>query len=431
MKFFIHIFFVSFIFANEVDFEQAKDLLFKNNVDLQIKNQDIQEAITKSNKADSLFLPSVDLEFAYTKLNDEIAIKKTMTLPLPPPMPPKNIPINIPVQEESFKKANINFKWAIFTGGQIVANKKIANANVGLVSSDVNSHRNKAIIDLVKAYYGLVLSQEFIKVQEENQRVLDVHLKNTQKRFDEGQIARTELLHAKVAFSNALTKKEEAKSNYAVASAILQNLIHKKITPTKGLRSVIFPIDLRLDPNHPAITRANNLSCIADASKLFASGKFLPTVYLFGKKELLEDDLTAFEPKWAVGVGVKLNLVSTQADYQNLQLAKIAQIKAKLAKEKTKTMLKTAQKIKKEEFIKFKNQEKNLQTTLKFAQESLRSRQKAYKAGLSTSFDVVDAQLSVSKVKLAILKARYDEIVALASLLRAYGMLESFQRYTK
>jgi len=407
-------------------FKQAKDLLLKNNLDLKMNEQNLEQAILERKATDSLFLPNVEIDFKYTKLDKEVAINKNIRLP--PPLPPA-IPFSLPVQKENFKKAQLKAFWPIFTGGQIWAARKAGLAKESIARSVRDKTFNDTYINFIKAYYGLVLAKAIEKVQEEREQTLSLHLKNTQKRFDEGQIAKTEVLHAKVAYSNAQTDKEDAQNNKNIASAFLENLIEEKVDPMEDLKSLNLPKGLTQSQEHPAIIKIEALNEAASAQKLASYGKFMPVVYLFGQKELIEDDLTALEPKWAVGVGAKLNLFSRDANFRKLQQAKLASLKARLAKTQTTKTLKMAQKIKQEEFLKFTNKEKSLQTTLDFAKEALRSQQKAYEAGFATSFDVVDAQLSVSKVKVAILKTRYDEAMALAALLQTYGCLDRFERY--
>ena len=70
-----------------------------------------------------------------------------------------------------------------------------------------------------------------------------------------------------------------------------------------------------------------------------------------------------------------------------------------------------------------------LQTALALAQENLRVRRRAFEEGLSTSLEVVDAQLSLSAVKVERLGAVCDFDVALAGLLANSGRSMDFIEY--
>jgi hypothetical protein len=63
----------------------------------------------------------------------------------------------------------------------------------------------------------------------------------------------------------------------------------------------------------------------------------------------------------------------------------------------------------------------SLAKTRELADEALRSQNKAYEAGLATGLDVVDAELALSRLQVADLKAHYDAVVAWLGLLEAAG----------
>ena len=48
---------------------------------------------------------------------------------------------------------------------------------------------------------------------------------------------------------------------------------------------------------------------------------------------------------------------------------------------------------------------------------------------MRTSLDVVDAQLSLERLRIAMLKANYDATMALAGLLETSGQVEKIQDY--
>jgi hypothetical protein len=67
----------------------------------------------------------------------------------------------------------------------------------------------------------------------------------------------------------------------------------------------------------------------------------------------------------------------------------------------------------------------SLQKTRELADEALRSQNKAYEAGLATGLDVVDAELALSRLQVADLKAHYDAVIAWLGLLESCGEVEN------
>ena len=71
-----------------------------------------------------------------------------------------------------------------------------------------------------------------------------------------------------------------------------------------------------------------------------------------------------------------------------------------------------------------------LGTTIDLSRELVRMRRKAFAEGMATSTEVVDAEVMLSKVWIAVLLAYYEYDVALANLLSLCGAPERFERYS-
>ena len=65
----------------------------------------------------------------------------------------------------------------------------------------------------------------------------------------------------------------------------------------------------------------------------------------------------------------------------------------------------------------------------RFAEEYLRAKRNAFREGMATQTDIVDAILNLSRARLERVELAYEFDVALARLLDASGMGESFSQY--
>ena len=75
-------------------------------------------------------------------------------------------------------------------------------------------------------------------------------------------------------------------------------------------------------------------------------------------------------------------------------------------------------------------QMETMETTYTFAKEYLRIQQKAFAEGFATSKDVVDAEVTMNKVKVGRLKIMNDYVKTLAKLLEITGKSEMFLEYS-
>jgi outer membrane protein TolC len=160
-------------------------------------------------------------------------------------------------------------------------------------------------------------------------------------------------------------------------------------------------------------------------------GKYYPTVGLFGNYSLYEEENLATElaPDWMVGVGVSIALVERDGRGGKLAAARstirqINSLKRQAKSDLTVLLEKTYRQAQQalEEY-------KGLGSSEQLAKETVDLRNKAFSQGLSTSLDVVDAELFLAGVKSQRAFALYNHVVALAKLVTISGDLPSFFQY--
>lgn len=139
--------------------------------------------------------------------------------------------------------------------------------------------------------------------------------------------------------------------------------------------------------------------------------------------------LTSLAPRMAVGIGLNFKIfdgLSREFRYSSarLQLHRVAALKHKAEQD----ILLLVEK--------FYNTVQSVLATVaaverseRFAEEFLRAKRAAFREGMATSTDVVDATLNLSRAKLEKVQTAYEFEVALARLLEASGMSEKFTYY--
>jgi outer membrane protein TolC len=93
--------------------------------------------------------------------------------------------------------------------------------------------------------------------------------------------------------------------------------------------------------------------------------------------------------------------------------------------------LSTLVEVKYREMTKARDQFDTLDRALELARENLRVRTLAFREGLATTLEVVDAQVQLSKTQTERVAAAYQFDVALAELLEAGGQSERFDEYRR
>ena len=447
--------------------DQAFDLMMSNNKNIKASEYNLKSKEYQIKAAKGLRMPKIGLTGIYTMLNDDIAfnlvpvkemlkgtvagLQQKAAIPgnealanelmsvqniMGTLMQSSLLPNEYLIQNQKFGKANVELVLPIYAGGKINAANKAAQARYNESEFALKETKNKLFTELVARYYGLTLLEQLVIVRKQVVEGIKQHLDNAVKLESNGMISHAERLHAEVAYSAA--KRELEKAIYdadIIRSALANTISTKKYVTTNS--SLFYIHDIKNVEEYKSIAKINNTTIKKlEAKKLLAEqgvkkekSNYFPTVFLTGKKELLTKDLTVLDPEWYVGVGVKFNIFDGLARTRKYQSAKMVKKQVDsycdYAQSGVETLIDKAYK----EIKKSQSQIKSLDTDLKFANEYFRVRTKAFKEGFTTSVNVVDAQLNLSKVKIEKLMAVYQFDLALANLCELCGISTDFNKY--
>jgi len=424
-----------------MSFDQALGRLREKNESLKAARVEEEQRKHEKAAAKGLFFPKVQFGVRYTRIDEPIAIDlndiRTVILGLHPLVPGEVVPsFEKPVQDDTFRRTNVTASWPIFTGGQILAANRAADAFLEESREKRRYTESTLMSELVRRYFGLRLTRNISTVRKQVMDGMDKHLYQAKKLEENGMIARAERLHAQVAWAESEREYKRAGRNEEIARTVLSNILSSEdaIDPTSHLfllRKVESLAEFRtraLD-NNPILKQLATKKEAAHQAYKKEVGTLFPQVFLFGQHELQRDDLTLLDPEWAVGVGANFTLFEGGARSNRLKAARSVEEKVLYLEQRAKRDIETLVEKKYQELMKAMEQYEALEAALVSAREYLRVRTRSFEEGFATSVDVVDAQLAISRVKIESLAAVYDFDVALAELLEASGESERFETY--
>ncbi len=343
------------------------------------------------------------------------------------------------IQEQTFATVSANVTWPIFTGGKIMAANKAANVDVSISEEEVRKTEGEILTELVTRYYGLVLAMQASEVMHDKYLALEKHYSDAEKMFEQGMIAKVELLNAKVELS-------EAEREYKSAERMVQ-------TVRTGLTSTLaFPSDTTFIPTGqlfinkeiPALSawiddtyKSNPLLKQIDYKRELTSiktnvskGAYLPNIALMGTYNIADYQLSEYTPQWIVGAGLTWTLFDGMSRQKDIKANKMLTEQVDFAHEKANDEF-TAYITKLYNELNNKLQEiAELENTLALAQEFCESTEKAFNEGFKNSTDVAQAESKLAQVKALRLKTFYGYDVTLATLLQVSGSPEDFLLYS-
>ncbi len=332
------------------------------------------------------------------------------------------------VQDDVFFNARLTAIWPLFTGFKRTAAYDAAKENVTAKRAAFEMAQNTVLMDVATKYFTLRLAEELTVMREDTKKNLEEHLARSKKLEEGGQISKAERLRAEVALAEAENALEDSYRDQSLARMALASLLHTDTSLT-AVTPVQVPEDIHsMDEykqlaleKHPGLAQLRTERKRSQAAVSAAQGDYYPMVALFAYKELYTKDLTILEPEWAVGAKLQWDLFKGGETRSKVSSAKALDRSLGSMEEQTMDNIKLLVEKRWREKEHARSRLVSLEKTRELAEEAHRSQTLAYEAGLATGLDVVDAELALSRLQVAELKAHFDAVVAWLGLLEASG----------
>ena len=339
-----------------------------------------------------------------------------------------NTDFSMKVQDDVFFNARLTAIWPIFTGFKIASAYDAAKENVNARKAEFDMAQNTILMDVATKYFTLRLAEELTGMRETTMRNLEEHLERSKKLESGGQISKAERLRAEVALAEAQNAYEDAMRDQSLARMALASLLHTDTSLTATTPVEAPEVTRTMEEfkhlakdNHPGLRQLRTERKRSQDAVSAARADYYPTIALFAYKELYTKDLTILEPEWAVGAKMQWDLFKGGETRSKVSNAKALDRSLASMEEQTLDNIDLLVEKRWREMEHAKGRLASLVKTRELADEALRSQTKAYEAGLATGLDVVDAELALSRLQVADLKAHYDAVVAWLGLLEACG----------
>ncbi|WP_399424859.1 TolC family protein [Vibrio campbellii] len=423
-----------------ITFDDAWNLLLENNYSLKAQRANVESYEYQQSATDNLNLPQVSIGANYTRLDTDVTVSGQQLLDstgahitLPP-----LFNVTSTITERDIFSSSIRAIWPIFTGGRINAAQAAAEGKTDEAKSQLAMEQQARFEDLSKYYFSVVLAKEVLATRQAVEKGLTKHRDFAIKMEEQGQIARVERLQAEASLDKAKVETRKAASDLSIAQAALGKILAQNdaVEPSETLfiNNNLPPLSAFVDQTlltYPGLdlldAKHKQASSLIKAEK----GRYYPEVYLYGDYSLYEDDSLAsqMKPDWLVGVGVNIPLIESTGRSEKVKAAQsmVTQVDALKSQAKQdlsllvqKTYLEAQQAI---------DEVQGLDSSIALADENLRLREKAFTQGLSSSLDVVDAQLYVASVETQQSAARFRYLISLTKLLALSSEMNSFTQY--
>jgi len=422
----------------QMSIEQAWESVEQKNDALKAAKSDLSRSKLKADSEKSMYLPSVSLTGSYTHLSEPVKIDGEIDLgALPIPLP-GSIPFSADLSEQDVFLANLHLLWPLYTGGKIDAAQDIYAAQVVEAKAKEEMKKDEEFLKLIKYYYGVVVSDSLYKTRTKAQKALQLHYENAQKLIQEGQIAKIELLNAEVKLDAAKIETSKARHKLEISLSALATITKSQEKPT----SKLFVNEETKEQEYYENETQNNykglklLDAKASQSEALVNIKeagWYPEVAAYANYNLYKDEspIMSTLPTWFAGVMVKIDILKRKDRSQEIEIAELLSAKVKhLRAQAIEDLTLLVEKTYKEMLSEYE-EFNSLSSSIKLAQENYRLRSIAFKEGLSTSVELVDAQMFLMGAETKRLNAAYNFVQKLAELSVLSGDREMFFEIAK
>jgi outer membrane protein TolC len=432
MRYVISILLLLCVNAGAVTLEEAVALAISNRGDVQSALMSYESAVWESRNADLWFLPKMNGQLAFSKNYD---------------IPEMTIPGmgSIPMGTEYSSIAGVSVTVPLFIP-QGPAGSRLASRAEELSFQQSRAAEMDAVVQVVQAFYGVLLSQEMMDVSAEALEIAKTGYELAALRYDAGTISRFELLQSRVAWENrkpglisAENALENASTGFAVAIGqdsygLFQVEGSLDDEPDFNMPKTLEYAREAMYQNSPDLQSAEYMELIGDAGVDMARASFLPQLvfqtdlnYMAARNDT-DFEIDDYDRNLVASVAIQIPLFNGFSDISGYNSARAERVASEAS----------ARSIRQATELSLVSAWNNLQaagegvtatcSTVEQALEGAEIARISFEAGMITRLEMDQSFLALTTARTNHASALFNLRIAEAELLRAAGLMEGYLR---
>jgi len=350
-----------------------------------------------------------------------------------------NLDAFVPYSIEDYYNYSFTIEQPLYRGRSLVTGVELGELDLQLSKATMAQTQNDIILAVHNAYYNLLKTRKFEQVAEQSMNDRKAHLKDAKAFYQAGLIPKNDMLQSEVLLAGAEIELLRSRNLATMAMAQLNTLLRRPVEKELEVEDILLyePSEISWDlavqqakKYRPELLQSEIVIEQADKNITLSRAPYLPAVtvsanYLKqGDNPLAQDypGIGASEVKTAQAT-LEWRFWAWGQSKDNIAVAKYNMKKAQ--ENKTELLDNIILQVR-EAFVDTQESEYNIKVTEKAieqAEEDYRINQSRYKAQLSTTTDVLDAQTRLSRARIEYYNALYNYRISLMRLAWATGTL--------
>jgi outer membrane protein TolC/DNA-binding MarR family transcriptional regulator len=330
-------------------------------------------------------------------------------------------------------QAGLDFKQSVFSGGSLLPGYRAAQMEQQLRAFDLMRSERDLSLQVLQAYYSVLLAQRKLQSLTRNLEVQDDLLKLTRHRQAIGRSQRLDVLQIETQRAQLLPQIEQAKNAVRTGASNLALLLGEKEATEFRLPDVLLPLDVapllsasQIHEPLPELRQAQLTRDQFEEQRSVTLSKYYPSLDIVGawhrqayvKTDLLDQDSTSWEMGLLVTIPISAPLVSI---YERRQLAAHAAI-LEVSQAETINARSLSEITAREALGVARSNLAAYQQAYHLAGESLAEARRTYRLATIDYLQFLTTEASFFQVEIAYEQSKYDTIDAAARYCVAAGI---------
>ncbi len=345
--------------------------------------------------------------------------------------------LNNPDPLNNFRTA-MNLKWPVFD--QLQSSTRVSQARIGQDQAEMRkeSVSQQVRFEVIRAYYGVLVSLERKEVAEESVKMAESERKRIEDLFQSGLVVQSDLLSAQVQEAEFRQHLVQSEGEVVTAYALLNTIMGLPVQTTQKISGRLTSKDFSVagvdDWIHLALKHRPDYARAAFAVRSKAEevrgakGNYLPRIDVFSSYGISGRDLSSGSSDYAIGAGLSFDLFDVSRSAK-IDKARAAQSLASAEKEELANQIHLEVVQAYQYYVTARERLKVAGQSVSQAQEALRIVQDRYREGLTIITEVLRSETAFVRARLNLIAARYDYYIGYARVLMASGKLADVQPF--
>lgn len=445
------------VIGQDMSFAESLNQVYTNSDVLRIAENERAKAKSIHQSLNSSWFPTIAATGSYTWMSDKIEVTQEYKSLLEPfdSYFNKNIitqtignaiynflgntTFSVPIMEQNWATIDAAIVYPIFTGGRRIYANAIGKEIENIGTLGEQETRDAIFLVWVETYYGLQLSIENEKVRKENLQALNNHYREVLAFKANGMTNEMDCLIAQVAVEDAERQWKAAQKNTSILQYRFCKMLGHDSTCNYNTTSPLFIHSgiptlewfVAQSHNSPLLQAMKAKETIANKNVNIAIADYFPTIAIFGKQTLASYNVPQnLMPPTIVGASFVWNIFDGLQRERKIKQSKIDVAISNNQYNETQKQINTAIHKAYYELENAKESINTLGSTIAMTDELIRIRQAAYKEGMATTTEVIDAQTANAKAKLMLMAEYYRYDMMLATLVALCGIPQQFEEWS-